>query len=507
MVTHKCLSRRGYVIDRSLLSAEEEIILKKELMIKTTVLPAYRDFQKPKIYPIYYFSDNAYYVPRFYGIAKYGYPSSISIPVGEPINVVCVHEPLKHQVEALEKLYKILDPQKSIGDGGVLSLPCGYGKTFCAIKGACRLGLSTLIIVPTECLMDQWMDAIKTFTNGTVGYIQRDHIDTEHPFVVAMLHSICLKDYPSDLFKRFGLTVFDECHHISSESFCQALLKVRTRFTLGLSATPERRDGLSYIFYQFLGPLLHKEKRAGVNTIYVKSLVCASNLPSYEVLRMSNGTMNTAGMITAVSSFEERNRLIISVLKTLFSQGYKILLLSSRREHLHRFKDMLDILGLKHPQTGKYATYGFYYGKQGSSRNTHKQLLAESSQCDIILGIDAIAKEGLDIPDLNALVLATPAGMDVEQPVGRILRKFHKTLNPVVIDIVDDTGNFVKHYKERQQWYINEDYIIHELNIKLTNKSLPTLTSFLEERKLSSISRPSKSLKPIQELDVNVLYL
>src|SRR3990167_7967692 len=117
---------------------------------------------------------------------------------------------------------------------------------------------------------------------------------------------------------------------------------------------------------------------------------------------------------------------------------------------------MLDAEGIKHPDTGKYITYGFYYGKKGMTRQAHRALLAESAKCDVVLGIDAIAKEGLDIPDMNTLIFATPGGVDVEQPVGRILRKFHKTMNPMVIDLVDNTGNYVKHSRERDTWYHEE---------------------------------------------------
>jgi len=82
-------------------------------------------------------------------------------------------------------------------------------------------------------------------------------------FVIAMIHSIASKDYDIHTFDRFGIVIYDECHHVGSEQFSKSMMKIRTRFILGLSATPNRRDGLSHVFHKFMGPLFHKEKRSG----------------------------------------------------------------------------------------------------------------------------------------------------------------------------------------------------------------------------------------------------
>jgi superfamily II DNA or RNA helicase len=475
-VYHKCIGQFGYIVRKDRITKDQEKQLLDDLTVKTLILPAYKEFQKPKIYKIYFHSPTAYYIPRFYGIDTFGPPDYMmpwrDTPIKEGLK--CLYNPLPHQKTVLEKARKIFDPIKPMGDGGVLSLPCGYGKTFCATKIVTDyLKLSALIIVPTECLMDQWMDAIREFVPGArVGYIQRDHVDVnDKDFVVAMLHSIALKDYDGQVFSRFGIVIYDECHHVGSEQFSKSMMKIRTRFILGLSATPNRRDGLSHVFYKFMGPLFHKEKRSGSNIVHVKKITLLSNSENYQVLRMSNGTTNTASMTTAISKLSERNALIVFCIRHLIQQGRKILLLSSRREHLTVMKEMLDAEGIKYPYTGQPVTYGFYYGKKGMTRQAHRALLSKSAKCDVVLGIDAIAKEGLDIPDLNTLIFATPSGMEVEQPVGRILRRFHEELNPMVIDLVDHTGNYVKHSKERDTWYQEEGYVIQNRTVSLDDAS------------------------------------
>lgn len=481
---HKCLGRLGYTLRKDGITKEEEVRLKKDLTITTKVLPAFKEFQKPKTYKVFWQSPEAYYIPRYYAIREFGDPEYISMPDGEPIKAKCLREPLPHQRAAVAALCEKFDRSKQIGDGGVLSLPCGWGKTYCAIRTVCQLGLAALIVVPTECLMDQWAEAIETMTGSkSIGKIQQSTVDVEgRDFVIAMLHSISLKDYPLSTFDRFGITIFDECHHISSETFCRAMMRIRTRFTLGLSATPERSDGLSPIFYNFIGPLFHQEKRTGSNTVWIKKFYLNSTSENYGVLRMANGTKNTAGMTTNIAKMPERNALIYHILKTYGGQGRKILVLSSRKEHLRTLKEMIDTTEVPGPG-GAQLTTGFYWGKTGVTRTVHRAMLAESSKCDLIFGIDVIAKEGLDIPGLNTLIFATPPGVEIEQPVGRILRKFHLDLNPVVVDLVDNTGNYVSHFNTRRDWYIDENYIINELTENLDAPiDKAALDAFLLER-------------------------
>lgn len=494
---HKCLSKYGYSVDKRIVGPNKVEDIRKDLTIKTIVLPAYRDFQEPQIYHIFSESENFIFVPRHYGMEHYGDPDYLAITEGLPMasSVKCEIKPLPHQIEAFRKLEIVFDRTMQFGSGGVLSLPCGYGKTFCAIKTACRLGLCTLIIVPTECLMDQWADAIRTFTGPKtrIGFLQRDKMDIhDKDFVIGMIHSVSQRDY--DLTGVFGLTIFDECHHVSSKAFSRTLLKIRTKFMLGLSATPDRRDGLSHVFYKFLGPLFHKEKRAGSNTVIIKKINLHSANSKYDILYMPSGTKNTAGMTTNLSIFDHRNLLLLETLRILVAENRKILFLSNRREHLTKMYNLLKKGAFKYSD-GHLATFGYYYGKTTMNREEHKKLLQTSAKCDIVLGIDHLAKEGLDIPDLNTLVFGTPPGMDVEQPVGRILRRFHKDVNPLVVDLVDNTGNYEKHSDERDLWYNDEDYIIQESSINLDKDFQSTLIDIFSGK--ISVVLPKETPKKI----------
>jgi hypothetical protein len=143
----------------------------------------------------------------------------------------------------------------------------------------------------------------------------------------------------------------------------------------------------------------------------------------------------------------------------------KILLLSGRIDQLTNIHDQL---ATAHITTigGREITHGYYYGNQGSNKKKHRLMLQESAKCDVVLGTFAIASEGLDLPDLNTEIMATPV-TDVEQSVGRILRKYHEKLNPIVVDLVDSCGNFSRQASVRAKFYREEDYEIQDLKIPL----------------------------------------
>jgi superfamily II DNA or RNA helicase len=311
-----------------------------------------------------------------------------------------------------------------------------------------------------------------------ISYIE--NITDTHPhkvydIEVATNHNFIVVDQNN---KQMSGPVVHNCHHIASEMFSKALPKIATKYMLGLSATPNRKDGLSHVFHKYLGNICHSERRQGKNQVFIKRFKLTSNSPMYETLYMNNGVKNTVAMITNLSKYDVRTALLVEMIRILMTQDRKILLLSGRREHLEQIYDLLGQAQIKNVR-GKNITFGYYYGNQGGNKQKHKQMLQESAKCDVVLGTVAIASEGLDLPDLNTEILATPS-TDVEQAVGRILRKFHDKVNPIVIDLVDSFGNFSRQASTRNKFYKDEHYEVQDLKIPLGN-DVRDLQPFLAE--------------------------
>lgn len=499
---HRSLTIRGYVLMKEKLTDKEIKNIKKDLTAEPVVLPAFREmgFGDTQKFPIYLESARRLYVPKHYGIDNYGPPLVDEQPVGEDI---CVKFKLPLRENQIKPFNKTVNQLKKVG-GGILSLPCGYGKTAIAIKTITALKKKALVIVHKDFLMEQWIDAISFFTDAKVGIIQQNKVEIEgNDICLGMIHSLCLKDYPPGTFEKFGTVIVDECHHLSSEMFSKVLPKTATRYRLGLSATPERRDGLSKVFFMSVGPLFHSEKRSGNNQVLIKQLQISSSSENYNVIFHSNGkSKNTGAMTTAISQYDARNTLIVELVRKMLSNNRKTIILSSRRGHLEQLKELMEKESMKRPDE-RYATYGFYYGKQGMNKKQYKAMLSASTKCDVILATEQLAKEGLDIPDLDTLIMTSSIGElgALEQSVGRILRKFYDgTINPVVFDIVDMCGNFPKHAGVRRKYYTGEGYPIDIFKLKLNADNRSGIASAIDnyaERLLIEDAR--KSIKRVEK--------
>ena len=89
-----------------------------------------------------------------------------------------------------------------------------------------------------------------------------------------MIQSISMKSYPDSLFDDFGFSIYDECHHISSETFSNCLKKCTTLYGLGISATMNRKDGLTPVFKMYLGEICNTvSKKKGQDDVLVKAPV------------------------------------------------------------------------------------------------------------------------------------------------------------------------------------------------------------------------------------------
>jgi superfamily II DNA or RNA helicase len=323
--------------------------------------------------------------------------------------------------------------------------------TVIGLNLACVFKKKTLIICHKEFLMNQWRERIEQFIpQAQVGIIKQKKVDIEDKdIVVASLQSLAMRDYPMQLFQGFGFVVIDECHHTGAEVFSRALFKVNARITLGLSATLKRNDGLSKVFEWHIGSVVYSAKREKDSNVTIYVIRYDHDDPRYGVEKtMFGNRLNVAGMITDVTAFRPRNEMILDRLAELKARepSRKVLILSDRRGHLEALKRMVD-------DREGLGTVGFYVGGMKEAQ------LKESEGKDIILGTFQMASEGMDIPSLDTLILASPISA-IEQPVGRILRqKAHERRHvPTIIDVVDDYSLFPRQGKKRLAFYKKQKY-------------------------------------------------
>ena len=243
------LSNDGYKITKS----EYDTKLIKEIKDELTVKPfTYNKGQNNEMgrFCVYMESPKKLYLPRFYGMKKFGVPNITTINDGEDVDIN-FNGNLRPEQQPIEDIYLKNAYEKG---GGIISLKCGGGKTVLALYILSALKCKTIIVVHKDFLMSQWLERIEQFIpDARVGRIQQNIIDIEDKdIVLAMAQSLSMKEYNKKTFESFGLAIFDECHHFGAEIFHKCMLKVASKYMLGLSATPNRKDGLRKVFEWFI---------------------------------------------------------------------------------------------------------------------------------------------------------------------------------------------------------------------------------------------------------------
>lgn len=375
---------------------------------------------------------------------------------------------------------------KSVGNGEYYGFEINGNKRFVlgdftvthntsmAIYMASVLGYKTLVLTHKTFLQDQWVDRIKQFTKSEVGIIRQNKVDVKNKdFVIGMIHSIAKRNYDPDLFKDFQILIIDECHHFSANHFANALFKCSTKYTIGLSATPYRNDGLMKVTNWFVGDIMYQKKLKINNQVVSKIITFTSNDKSYVEIKQPRKIQERGRwvtkmqpdyvqMISNITELKERNDMIINIIDYLRRDpDRKILILSDRIAHLKLLKEGVDkkiqaSVDALQILPDEIKTY-FYIGDL-----KRKQREEAEDEADILFGSFGLAKEGLDIDRLNTIILATPQ-KDVIQAVGRILRKVLQTgdIRPLIIDIADTLSMFPSQLKKREDFYTKSKYIQH----------------------------------------------
>jgi superfamily II DNA or RNA helicase len=479
MVLTTKLSIQGYSIYKKELTESDIKRIKNELTVEpfNYMKSEYNDTDDS--FCLLKENEEKIYVPRFYGIEKFGIPLSSSLHKGKSIKISFTSKLRPIQKPIVESYFKNIDLKSNHGGGGLICAGCGVGKTVISLYICSKLKVKTLIIVHKEFLLNQWIERIKQFLNKdiTIGTIQGKIIDTNKDIVIGMLQTVSKDKIKKDLLKDFGLVIYDECHHLGAKVFSKALNKTTFKYTLGLSATPDRKDGLTDVFLWSLGKIAFKQEKVEDRTVLVRNYKYYNDDETYCKIELNykKQIMNPK-IINNISRCEKRNMFIISLLDDLLKDKRKILILSERLEQIH-------FLFTKIKEIYKDNTVGKYIGKLKQDQ------LDQALLCDIIVGTYSMIEEGFDCKELNTLIMATPKN-SIEQAVGRILRiqPEKRTIQPIVIDISDQFGNCIGKERKRKTHYRKLKYNIEEYNVNDNNETcvIEQLESKMKQMKIAT---------------------
>jgi superfamily II DNA or RNA helicase len=380
-----------------------------------------------------------------------------------------VRDPFPHQAEAVEAWV-------AAGRRGVVALPTGAGKTFVAQLVLQRIGRSALVVVPTLDLMQQWYGVLATAFDVEVGLVGGGYYEPR-PLTVTTYDSAYL--HMERLGDRFGLAVFDECHHLPGASYALAAEQMIAPFRLGLTATPEREDGGHRRYADLVGPVVYRRdirELAGdyladyeVQTLrvslgeeerrrYAEERAVFRDFVAGRGIRLG-GAAGWTRFLQATSRSEEGRRALLAyrVQKTIAQaseaklrllerllarhRSGQVLIFTSDNETVYRISRRFVIPAITH---------------QTPIKERHATLERFNAGDYPFLVTSKVLNEGVDVPAANVGIVLSGSGSVREhvQRLGRILRR-REGKSAVLYEVVaeDTAEEFTSTRRRRHSAY------------------------------------------------------
>lgn len=422
------------------------------------------------------------------------------------------------QQRAIASFFQHVHPR--FGGGGVLALPCNFGKTFVMLYILHILfrllpkntrQQRVVWMTHTRELAKQVRDEAQRYFpklrivlvgggsswNSTKVYKQasstkRAEIDEQHwdgEFIIVLVQKIArIPEIPPRILNQVLMVIMDECHHVPATMFLTALLRFRPMFTVGLSATPTRRDGLSTLLHMFVGPILYahfpRATRVPTTSIFLRqplSFFCKVTCPDAEGLdptkefQMHKLRAQVARELSRASA-----ALDVAVRHALAFPQQQIVVFC---DFVWQCKALVQCLNTVFPSEETLHVRSYYGALNDKAR-------AEVLQNGVIIvSTREMMKEGLSLPRLAVAIFCTVTS-DIEQMFGRAGRSADLD-HALVVDFEDDHPKLRniqffhrKQFKDHHHFHRKPvDYLDGNAHIRFKStpekKDMPLTTKFL----------------------------
>ena len=369
-------------------------------------------------------------------------------PVAESIDYGCKIPLYDYQEKAVEAVYW--------KQYGILQSPAGSGKTQMGIALIAKLGKRALWLTHTKDLLLQSKERAKQYMGeALLGTITEGKVNIGRGITFATVQTMCNLDL-AQYKDVWDVIIVDECHRVTGtptavSQFSKVLNSLAARHKYGLSATVHRSDGLIQATFALLGDVVYtvpteavadKIMKVGINPV-------PTGIGLSRACLNTDGTLNYAKLIGYLAESIDRNVRIVECI--VANRENPSLILSDRLGHLEMLMSMLpaDMREDAVMVSGKMTT------KKGKAEREQAIADMRTGGKRYLFATYSLAKEGLDIPCLERLYMATPQKdyAVITQSIGRIARTSRGKADPVCYDFVDDIQYLVKAYKKRCTTY------------------------------------------------------
>ena len=376
----------------------------------------------------------------------------------EPIDYQCSIPLYDYQIKAVDEMIR--------GFYGILQSKAGSGKTQMGISIIAQLQRKALWLCTTKDLLNQSVERAERYMDSSlIGKITEGKVTIGKGVTFATIQTMCKLDL-SQYKDMWDVVIVDECHRVAGtptqmSMFAKVLNSLAARHKYGLSATVHRADGMIQATFALLGDIVYtvpdeaiadKVMRVGIKPIGTGVKI------SRECLN-TDGTLNYTKLINYLCEDFTRNHIIGGHIVAEYDKS--CLILSDRLEHLETLMATLP----SSMRDKAVMISGKMTSKKGKAEREQALEDMRAGKKKYLFATYSLAKEGLDIPCLERLFMATPQKdyAVITQSIGRIARTYEGKADPICYDFVDDIGYLVKSYKKRCATYKKNDcYFIGE---------------------------------------------
>ncbi len=340
-----------------------------------------------------------------------------------------------YQEEAVDVLYR-----KKVG---VLNSAPRSGKTVMAIALAVKLGLKTIILASQDDWLDQFLNVFDEATNirdiekasgkRLCGKPKNDDDYGKLPIILVTYQSFLSsgggKSRLAACADSYGLLIVDETHQTAAEGYARVISQFNSRYRVGLTGTPDRKDGLYPVLIdKIMGSVVHRTE--------VETLVPKVRFTKSSFTKMYK---TWTAFIRALSNDEKRNQLILDIVTKYVDEGRHIVIPCYHIDHVNALVKMIN------QHYGKRVAAAFTGRlKKSASNNERKKLLsmARSGKIKVTVGIRKIVQTGINVPIWDSIVEVMPISNppQFEQEFSRVLTPIEGKPHPIIHHVYDETG-------------------------------------------------------------------
>lgn len=346
-----------------------------------------------------------------------------------------------------------------IDNNFIICLGTGYGKTLVCLNGISSLSRTALIVVNTGIQETHFRNHIVKYLNipeEEIGFISGDKCFYEGTKIaIGYVQSLSKPErYPKELYSYFGQIWFDECHNMGANLFSRCITNFYAKTKIGLSATPERKDGKHIVPFSHIGPIMVRRDTTPL-VPKVKIIKSGWKVPrnykfnpktkKKELVQIPHKKGRTMHILKILANNQYRHDKLVKVINTIYNSGRNLIVFSQFKKDLHLNKIYNSLI-----HTIPKDDIGFLVASSDKNREEAEE---EVKYKKIILATYKYAGEGLDIVWLDTVILSTPRS-NIQQFIGRVLREYPNKKQPLVFEFVDDDSPvFADYYGQHLHYY------------------------------------------------------